>query len=180
MHVDDLILNVGQFLDEDTNVMIGSVEVNMLSDNMPINLENLTAVVDFNFHLYNMNYFSDTDQLPIITDELSEEEAYLINTLNDTQAFFIHDHLVMTISDFNWSENYYSLENKMLILTKFIHYCKYNNYDYLALMVGKEAEKKLEDTNVTEFPKVKQYEALGFERINIHQTPVMVKNLNEK
>lgn len=178
MHIDELILNVGQFLDDETNVIVGSVEVNVLPEDAAINVENLTTMVDFNFHLYNMTYLNNRNELTAVADELSEEEAYMINALKQTKKVLVNDYLVMTISDFDWTHSFKTLENKMKVLTKFINYCSYNNYDYLALVVEKEFTEQVKQTNITEFPKIKQYEALGFERINLHQTPIMVKKLN--
>lgn len=180
MHIDDLILNVGQFLDDETNVIVGSVEVNVLTEEAIISLDNLSTMVDFNFHLYNMAYLNNNNELAGVTSELSEEEAYMVNALIQTKNILVNDYLVMTVSEFDWRGNFNTLENKMNVLTKFIDYCDYNNYDYLALMVEEEFTGQTKQTNVTEFPKIKQYEALGFERINIHKTPIMVKKLYEE
>ncbi len=173
MQIDDVILNVGQFYDEETNVIVGGVEVGALSDDTS---DKLIMMADFSFHLYNMSYINNVSELTAATEELSEEETYMIHTLKQTQEILAEDYLVMTISDFNWLDEFKTLENKLKLLMKFINYCEYNNYDYLALIVEKEFA---DEANVTEFPKIKQYEALGFERINIHPTPILVKKLNE-
>lgn len=176
MQINDVVLNVGQFFDEEINVIVGGVEVGGLSDENFGEPGKLIMPVDFSFHLYNMAYIDDLNELIAITEELSEEEAYIIHTLKQTQKVFTNENLVMTISDFNWLDEYKTLENKLEIIRKFISYCEYNNHDYIALIVEKEFA---DEANVTEFPKMKQYEALGFERVNIHPTPIMVKKLNE-
>ena len=179
MHIENLILNVGQFLDEETNVIIGSAEVSVLHSGSFEGPEDLTTMVEFSFNLYNMSQLKNINELVMLTEELSEQEAYMISALKQNKKILVNNHLVMTVSDFDWTDQYNTLENKMMVLTKLINYCNYNDYDYLALIVEKEFTKQIKQTNITEFPKIKQYEALGFERINLHQTPIMVKKLNE-
>ncbi len=179
MHIENLILNVGQFLDEETNVMIGSAEVSVLHSDLLEGPEDLTTMVEFSFNLYNMAQLNNINELVILAEELSEQEAYMISALKQNKEILVNDHLVMTVSDFEWTRQYDTFENKMSVLTKLINYCHYNNYDYLALIVEKDLTKQVKRTNVTAFPKIKQYEALGFERINLHQTPIMVKKLND-
>lgn len=179
MYINDVILNVGQFFDDETKVIVGGVEVGALPDEGVEDSNQLIMMVDFSFYLYNMSYINNINELIAVTEELSEEEAYMIHTLRETKEILAKDYLVMTVSDFDWLEEFHTLENKFKVLNKFINYCEYNNYDYLAIIVEKEFPNETKQGNITEFPKIKQYEALGFERININPTPIMVKKLNE-
>lgn len=179
MQIENIILNTGQFLDDETNVIIGSAEVSVLQSSSFSGPEDLTTMVEFSFNLYNMAELNNVNELAMLTEELSEQEAYMINALKENKEILVNDHLVMTVSDFDWIKHFKTIENKMQIITKLIDYCRYNNYDYLALIVEKEMTEQEKESNVTEFPKIKQYEALGFKRINLHQSPIMVKNLNE-
>ena len=179
MKSEDLILSVGQFLDEETDVVIGSVEVSAFIDEEMIFTEDPLTVVDFNFHLYNTYLLNNIRVLKDIADSLSDEESFMIHTLAKKKQILLENSLIITLSNFVWEPRFKSLENKLLVLDKFYEYCKYMRYDYLMITIEKDEKKPDTKTNIAEFPKIKQYEAMGYTNIISHQTPVMIKKISE-
>ncbi|THE11948.1 hypothetical protein E1I69_13125 [Bacillus timonensis] len=159
--------------DSDLNMMSGYGKITAYLDDK---FEDEIEVGHLSFHYYNGYEMGDDQDLLFSADAISGDQEYMISNFIDTD---FDGGKIITLDRITILNEYNQDEAEPQILKKFIEFCHYMNFDYVLVIAADPRNDG--DKEIIKFPKLKQYQELGFTKLSgsDSRAPVMIKILDE-